>query len=491
MNDNEDFFFDSAKWKQQDFEDLLKNPPQPVKFTYTVDQLKAAYDNFTPVENNTPGPNYIEDYYEFHEEPSLGDINKALNAIYEFYSLENKNDLYKVDKLYEIIIDNIQGNQYPKEISTAIDEMRAHIKYLDDMNRLNKYQKEQQRKKEEQERARIQQEQQLREQQRGAASIFAEFFPSAKNKQQMGTPINSNDNEETKKASLVQEEIKQLKERITGYNNQINTLLANIQPYMQRPNIKEQITKAIERNNEIDSSQANSLDDFRTVVEKKQSLLDYLEKADKFIKDHEEKEQEEITQLKEIISSYSNQINALLADIQPYTQIPKIKQQVSIVIDKNNEIDSSQIIDSLNDYRTVAEMKQSLLSYLEKADKFIKDHIKEAQEEISKQQTQEPVQPQTPTQPLSEDDWEKLFPAQPKRNPEQPLPNNFLDEFKDPGYAGIPQKYNSDGTYTIAYITHLATTPLGFNQTIYDQLMEYNEMKRKQNMDSSSGGIKK
>lgn len=31
------------------------------------------------------------------------------------------------------------------------------------------------------------------------------------------------------------------------------------------------------------------------------------------------------------------------------------------------------------------------------------------------------------------------------------------------------------------YIVHLSNTPSGFNQTIYDQRMQENELKRKQN----------
>ena len=42
------------------------------------------------------------------------------------------------------------------------------------------------------------------------------------------------------------------------------------------------------------------------------------------------------------------------------------------------------------------------------------------------------------------------------------------------------KKYNDDGIYTIEYITRLATTPLGFNKDIYDQLMQENEARRQQ-----------
>ena len=92
--------------------------------------------------------------------------------------------------------------------------------------------------------------------------------------------------------------------------------------------------------------------------------------------------QEQISQLKAQISVYDRQIADLLNSIQPYMQIPKVNQEISKVIEKNNEINSSQIIDSLNDYKTVVEIKQSLLTYLKQVDKFINDNsIKKQQSE--------------------------------------------------------------------------------------------------------------
>ena len=99
-------------------------------------------------------------------------------------------------------------------------------------------------------------------------------------------------------------------------------------------------------------------------------------------------EQEQINQLKEQISEYDRRINKLFASMQPYMQIQKVNQEISKVIEKNNEINSSQIIDSLNDYKIVVEIKQSLLTYLKQADKFIKDNVGKQQESVAQQQTQ-------------------------------------------------------------------------------------------------------
>lgn len=200
-------------------------------------------------------------------------------------------------------------------------------------------------------------------------------------------------------------------------------------------------------------------------------------------------EQAEIDQLKEQIEKYNSQINTLLANMQPYMQIPKVNREISKVIEKNNEINSSQIIDSLNDYKTVVEIKQSLLTYLEQADKFIKDNVGKQQETVVEQQAQT-IQ-QDNTQSLPDDFWKEFEQPQQEQKTQQTLPDNFWDEFDNPNNgrnAGPERKYNDDGTYTIEYITHLATTPLGFNKDIYDQLMQENETKRQQGEEQMTSG---
>lgn len=200
-------------------------------------------------------------------------------------------------------------------------------------------------------------------------------------------------------------------------------------------------------------------------------------------------EQAEIDQLKEQIEKYNSQINTLLANMQPYMQIPKVNREISKVIEKNNEINSSQIIDSLNDYKTVVEIKQSLLTYLEQADKFIKDNGGKQQETVVEQQAQT-IQ-QDNTQSLPDDFWKEFEQPEQEQKTQQPLPDNFWDEFDNPNNgrnAGPERKYNDDGTYTIEYITHLATTPLGFNKDIYDQLMQENETKRQQGEEQMTSG---
>ncbi|MBO5530088.1 MAG: hypothetical protein J5970_01685, partial [Bacilli bacterium] len=130
------------------------------------------------------------------------------------------------------------------------------------------------------------------------------------------------------------------------------------------------------------------------------------------------------------------------------------------------------------DYKSVVEIKQTLVAYLEQANKFIMDNVNKKQEPIVEQQ---PVQSQNSNQPLSDDFWTEFEQPQQEQKPQQPLPENFWDEFDKPDPSVRPERvYNDDGTYTMEYITHAANTPIGFNQEIYDQLLQANARKRQQ-----------
>ena len=194
-------------------------------------------------------------------------------------------------------------------------------------------------------------------------------------------------------------------------------------------------------------------------------------------------EQEQINQLKGQIQQYDNQIAMLLASIQPYMQVPKINNEISKVIAKNNEINSSQIIDSLTDYQRVVEMKQQLVTYLQQADKVIKDKVAGLQQQEQKVEDQPIIQEQPQIQPQTQstnqipndDFWAEFDAPQQEQKPQEPLPDNFWDEFDNPQQMTRPERiYNDDGTYTMEYIAYQANTPLGFNQTIYDQLLQHN-----------------
>ena len=616
MANNEVPFFNSSEWEQKHLEEILKNPPKPVSFTYTVDQLRNIYSSFTPVVDNTPAPRYIEDYYEFNKEPARGDVNKFINAIYDFYSLENKNDLAKVENIYRRIIDDSYDIQIPDEFRKAQQEISEHLNYLWDMKAIKKYQQEQEKQKMEQ----MQKEQQLKEQQISPTERMNNFFNTINgaeqknnNQQQEETYVtleqlepllsesgymcyghgtgrkgNSDEvvdsifneglrtknnslyyttiglstptpelKEQFKEIGMPEPTIEDLKKQFNNWQHQDSKkiIIARIpteyinkagdrsdldgemfgafytqkqQPNGQATNyldskfiigcfdvekqavrlnknfektltpetieqLKENYKKTVEKTNarrerqnlgitqeEIDLSQQNQTQQENYNTETYDSFDDNIEW------NNTSSEQAEIEQLKEQIEKYNSQINTLLANMQPYMQIPKVNQEISKVITKNNEINASQIIDSLNDYKTVSKIKQSLVSYLEKADKFIKDNVGKQQEPVAEEQ---PGQTQTSTQSLPDNFWDEFDKPQEKQTPTNQSFEEIMAEFDKPDPTARPERmYNSDGTYTMEYIAHLANTPLGFNQTIYDQLMQYNEMKRQQGKEQMTSG---
>lgn len=145
MENNEMPFFGGEEYLQQELEELLKNPPQPVKFTYSLEQLKDAVEKYVPVVDNTPARNYIEDYYEYtKEEYKHGNKEELLKAVYEYYALEDKNDLEKISEINNRIIENNGDDiELPNEIYTTISELRNQEKYLRDMKKIDDYNRKQ------------------------------------------------------------------------------------------------------------------------------------------------------------------------------------------------------------------------------------------------------------------------------------------------------------------------------------------------------------
>lgn len=653
MANNEIPFFGTDEWKkyhENELEELSKNPPQPVNFTYTVEQLKNIYNNFTPVINNSSGPNYIEDYW-WEMEPSIpGDVNKFINAIYEFYQLENKNDLANVEKIYTTIVTNSNDIQVPNEFWKTEQEIGKHLDYLRDMKAIDKYHKEQENKKIEQERLKaeqIQQEQQLKAQQISPVEKMNNFFNTINESKQQ----NSNQQQETyvtleqlepllsesgymcyghgtgrkgnsdevvdsifneglrtknnslyyttiglstptpeikaqlKEIGMQEPTIEDLKSQFNNWKHQDSKkiIIARIpteyinkagdrsdldgemfgafytqkaQPNGQETNyldpkfivgcfdvdkqavrlnknfertltpetieqLKENYKKTVEKTNARRERQNLGITQEEINIAQQtqaQSVSYNTETYDNFDDNIDwnniSSEQAEIEQLKEQISEYDKRITTLLSSMQPYMRIPKVNQEMSKVIEKNNEINSSQIIDSLNDYKTVVEIKQSLLTYLEQADKFIKDNVGKQQDEDIEQQKDpasvlddsdtwgwlnnenQSVVPQPAhvqvenNTPTSTDDlWKEFDQPQGGKNYTEEDFERIMADFKNPDPTVKPERrYNSDGTYTMEYIVHTATTPLGFNQTIYDQLMQENEIKRQQSEEQMTSG---
>lgn len=89
-----------------------------------------------------------------------------------------------------------------------------------------------------------------------------------------------------------------------------------------------------------------------------------------------------ISQLQQQIKSLDNSINAMILQFQPYMTIPQVNNEITKILEKNKEIDSLQIVDSITDYKRVVEMKQSLLYFLENEIKVINNEKDQNTQEI-------------------------------------------------------------------------------------------------------------
>lgn len=449
--------FDGDKVSQEYLNNLLQNPPQPVNFRYSVNDIANAIANFSPKNDNKSG-NIIEDYQDNYYD-KVGSISAVASAVYRFYSMPYKNNIAMVRSIIDEINNNIGSNmEMPIELSQAIRDINNHEKYLYDMQMINEYNSkqataQQQEQQTQNEQLNNQQEQQIQE---------ARF-----NEIQSKLPLINeklNHIRELPKSSNVYETRKEelLRERLYFYHRKNNIT----QDDMDRLNNYIATLDAIEQEI-VNSNQQTQQVEQPTIQDEQPNL----------------QEQEQINQLKGQIQQYDNQIAMLLASIQPYMQVPKINNEISKVIAKNNEINSSQIIDSLTDYQRVVEMKQQLVTYLQQADKVIKDKVAGLQQQEQKVEEQPIIQEQPQIQPQTQstnqipndDFWAEFDAPQQEQKPQEPLPDNFWDEFDNPQQMTRPERiYNDDGTYTMEYIAYQANTPLGFNQTIYDQLLQHN-----------------
>lgn len=277
---------------------------------------------------------------------------------------------------------------------------------------------------------------------------------------------------------LTPETIEELKE------NYVNTVeKTNARKERQTAGItQEEINHANQEQQVIDNYKFDSYDSFDDETEWNNSKSD----------------QEEINKLKDQIQQYDNQIALYIANMQPYMQVPKVNEEISKVVAKNNEINQSQIVDSLADYQRVVEIKQSLVSYLEKANAFIKDNVENRQQPSQiveqnptdvlndpdtwawmNQPQQDKQEQQTETVQQSFEELMSEFDIPSPQQPQSP-PTNLLDEFDINNVRlTTDDMYNKDGTYTMLYMMKLATTPDGIDYKKLDELSKANDDIRK------------
>ena len=172
--------------------------------------------------------------------------------------------------------------------------------------------------------------------------------------------------------------------------------------YRDKRPVLETSTDILKEDGQIGAISINDLSAIWMFDEQQNKYVNNIEAVvEKYNQMHPKEEQ--IVRLKEQISAYDKQIDELLDNIQPYMQNPNVNQDISKIIEKNNEINSSQIIDSLNDYKRVIEIKQSLRAYLNQTNNYIKENT----EKQNEQKTQ--VQPENTTSRFTKEMYEEFI----------------------------------------------------------------------------------
>lgn len=390
----EDFFVTNLdeirKEQERKLEELSKNPPSDISFTYSKEELDKIITDIrkswkeielkaaTSKKDNGYGRT-IEDYadgWNDYYEPKPDEI---VDLIEQYNKLVDKNNIRNVEYIVSQINQKYNNRMLlPNEITKTMEEIKGHLNWLYQVRDINQYlnnkQVEQQRSQQMQYEQQKQREQEI--QQERYRTIQNEF-PLINEKINYIRELNKN-NELFKI-----KETELLKERLYFYQK-INPTAEDMLNGRRKEITQEDMDRLSSFLRTLDSIQKEITDSHK---QPQQTTPVQEETYDNIQWNNISSEQAEIEQLKEQIEKYNSQINTLLASMQPYMQIPKVNQEISKVIDKNNEINSLQIIDSLNDYKTIVKIKQSLTSYLEKANKFIKDNVGKQQESVAQQQT--------------------------------------------------------------------------------------------------------
>ena len=159
------------KEKERQLEELSKNPPSDITFTYSKEQIENAIANFrAEIERRKsevrPSSGYVlEDYREewIDNQPTASDV---VNIVDSYNKLANKNSINDVSAIVSRINSAYNDRmQLPNEITQTISEIKEHYAWLQQMSQINRYVSEKQVEQLQQQQVQAEQNQQLQEQQ--------------------------------------------------------------------------------------------------------------------------------------------------------------------------------------------------------------------------------------------------------------------------------------------------------------------------------------
>lgn len=149
---NEDFFVtdmdELVKEQELKLEELSKNPPKDVNFTYSKEQLEKVITDFrtdlerrkNEVKSSNSNGRIIEDYveeWEYHYEPQPSEI---VNLVESYNRLPNKNNIKNVEYIVSQINSKYNDRMsLPNEITKTVGEIKEHLNYLYQIRDINRY----------------------------------------------------------------------------------------------------------------------------------------------------------------------------------------------------------------------------------------------------------------------------------------------------------------------------------------------------------------
>lgn len=418
----------------------------------------------------------IEEYRDSYEEQYESQVNtlKSLDEMFVYYdSVKNRLTFDIIDRIYKSVNANI--NRYPSLMpelyKKKVEEINNSYKPFYEQHLVDEQKRAVEIEKERQQQLQQIQEEQIRKEQERRAS--EKHIQEVKNK-------------EAKKAMEVLNDLREQYINLFPENKRTLDYIRDMQrvyvsAYYRGDNISSQqldhMYEAIDRIEQMieDKKQSNiEIEKNKPQIRQDISIQDTL--------GLNKENEEQIEKLKQQINDMNNNIKQYIEFMKPYMVIPKVNAEISKVIEKNNEIDSSEIIDSLTDYQRVVEIKQSLVSYLENANKVIKAGIEKEQNKIQVEETQQNSQ-----QVIDDDFWKEFDEPQGKQEV-QAGSEEFWSDFMKSGekYQRFPvnKMLDSNGLYTMEYIAYTMEE----NEVAAQQMLETNE-RRMQEMNSQENNI--
>lgn len=343
--------------EKQRLEELSKNPPKDVDFTYSQEELDRIISSYMnelekrKTSNLSDNGRTIEDYEEVwnNNQAVPSDIVKLVDS---YNKLADKNDINNVEHIVRQINDKYSKDlmKLPVEIDKTIDEIKEHLQWLYQKRDLDRYLKGKQEKTTAEEEQKRVEQTRMQEQQERSAYIQS---------------------------------------KIDTINSKINVIKTNEELF--EPLRVDLLKERTYFYNKKDNIEASDIDRLNNYLAKLDSLeQEVINKKAEVEVPKNNQDEEEINRLKEQIAEYNKQIAIMIQNMQPYMQISKVNREMTKVIEKNTELDFLTIVDSLTDYKRLAETKKELVDFLVKADTFIKTRV-EQQINMVKQPVVTPV----------------------------------------------------------------------------------------------------